>query len=424
MSNEEDTTAELERRILEESSRAHLDEICRQGARRMLIEVLENEVEEYIEAFQDVVDEEGKRKVVKNGTSHHERTIQTGAGPIKLKAPRVDDQREDEQFTSKIVPPYMRRSPGVEELIPALYLHGVSTGDMSEALEALLGPNASGLSATNIVRLKEHWEEDYERWSSRDLTGKRYVYFWADGLFLNVRLANERPCMLVVVGTLEDGTKELVALKAGMRENKLSWKELLLDLKKRGLKDPPKLIVADGGLGLWAAKPEVFPSAKEQLCWVHKKANVLNKLPKSVQSMAKDALSEIYMASEKEDALEAYDTFMKLFQAKYPKACQSLSDNKDRLLTFYEFPAEHWVHLRSTNPIESTFATVNHRHRQTKGCGNRTTTLTMAFKLARKAEQHWRRINGYQKIAKVLQDVEFRDGEEVQKEDSTDEIAA
>lgn len=423
MSNKKDNTVDLESRIAE-TSRSHLDELVRQGARRMLLEALENEVDEYIDRFDSVTDENGHKTVVRNGTSHHERTIQTGAGPIKLAPPRVDDRREGEQFMSKILPPYMRRSPGIEELVPALYLHGVSTGDMSEALKALLGPNASGLSPTNIVRLKEHWEDEYEEWTNRDLSSKRYVYLWADGLHLNVRLDNDRPCLLVVVGTLEDGTKELVALKDGVRESKLSWKELLLDLKKRGLKQAPELIVADGALGLWAAKPEVFPETKEQLCWVHKKANVLNKLPKTVQPSAKDALSEMYMAPTKEDALEAYDTFFELFQAKYPKACESLERDKDRLFTFYEFPAEHWVHLRSTNPIESTFATVRHRHRQTKGCGSKTTTLTMAFKMARKAEKSWRRINGYQKISKVIRGIQFRDGEEVMDESSEENLAA
>ena len=423
MSNCKNSTDSIESRFVEEGSRAYLDEIVRQGARRMLIEALEKEVDEYIEKHEDKTDEDGHQKVVRNGKSHHERTIQTGAGPIKINQPRVDDKRQGEKFISKILPPYMRRSPGIEELIPALYLHGVSTGDMSKALEALLGPDAGGLSPANVVRLKEGWEKEYEEWTRRDLSDKRYVYLWADGLHFNVRLEDDRPCMLVVIGTLEDGTKELVALKAGVRESKLSWKEVLLDIRRRGLKQAPELLVADGALGLWAAKPEVFPETKEQLCWVHKKANVLNELPKKLHSEAKDVLSEMYQAPTKKDALEAYDHFIQLFEAKYPKACNTLARNKERLFTFYEFPAKHWIHLKSTNPIESTFATVKHRHRQTKGCGSKTTTLTMAFKMARKAEESWRKINGYEQIGKVIRGVKFRDGEEV-KEETEEDLAA
>lgn len=424
MSRTEDSTDSLEGRFIEHASRSYLDELVRRGARRMLVEALEEEVDDYVENHRDITDEEGNRKVLKNGTSHHERTLQTGAGEIKLKAPRVDDQRAGEQFKSKILPPYMRKSPGIEELVPALYLHGVSTNDMSDALEALLGPNAGGLSPTSITRLKEHWEDEYEEWANRDLTDKRYVYLWADGLYFNVRLDDQRPCMLVVVGTLPDGTKEVVALKAGVRESKLSWKEVLLDLRDRGLTEAPKLIVADGGLGLWAAKPEVYPETREQLCWVHKKANVLNKLPKSVQPEAKDKLREMYKAPTKTKALEAYDRFFELFEAKYPKACQSLADQKERLFTFYEFPAEHWKHLRSTNPIESTFATVKHRHRQTKGCGSKTATLSMAYKMAMKAQDHWRRIDGYDQISKVIRGAQFKDGEEVKTEPNQEELAA
>ena len=425
MSTTDDSTESQERRLIEETSRSHLDELVRQGARRMLVDALEDEVDQYVENHKNITDEEGNQKVVKNGQSHHERTIQTGAGEITLNAPRVDDQRANERFRSKILPPYMRKSPGVEALIPALYLHGVSTNDMSDALEALLGPHASGLSPSSVTRLKEHWEDEYEQWTDRDLSDKRYVYLWADGLYFNVRLDDQRPCMLVVVGTLPDGTKEVVALKAGVRESKLSWKDVLLDLKDRGLTEAPELIVADGALGLWAAKPEVFPETKEQLCWVHKKANVLNKLPKSVQPDAKDKLREMYMAPTKEEALTAYDQFFELFEAKYPKACQSLEDQKHRLFTFYEFPAEHWTHLRSTNPIESTFATVKHRHRQTKGCGSKQATLSMAFKMAMKAEDNWRRINGYDQIDKVIRGVQFKNGEEVNEEsDNEKQLAA
>jgi transposase-like protein len=304
----------------------------------------------------------------------------------------------------------MRRIPSIDALIPALYLRGVSTGDFTEALEAILGPQARGLSATNIVRLKEGWRQDYEKWRSRDLSGKHYVYIWADGIYFNVRLEDDRTCILVVMGATSDGRKELLAVHDGYRESKLSWLELLRDLKRHGLTSVPALAVGDGGLGFWAALREEFPATREQRCWVHKTANLLDKLPKGMQAKAKEKIREMYMAETKTEALAAYDEFLHLYGTKYPKACACLRDDKEALFTFYDFPAEHWVHIRTTNPIESTFATVRHRTKRTKGCGSRTATLSMVFQLARVAEKHWRRLNKPKLILKVMEGVKFVDG--------------
>ena len=384
----------------------HLTLLLREGARRMLQSAIENEVQEYIDAQADERDEEGRRQVVRNG-SLPERDLVTGVGPVRIQQPRVRDRREGERFSSKILPPFMRRVPSVDGLIPVLYLKGISTGDFSEALEAILGPNAAGLSASNIVRLKEGWAQEYEAWNQRDLTGKRYVYLWADGIYFNVRLDKDRPCILVLVGTLPDGTKELVAVHDGHRESKLSWQEVLNDLKSRGLRLPPQLAIGDGALGFWAALEEVFPSVNRQRCWVHKTANILDKMPKRVQPHAKKLIHEMYTAPTKTDALRTYDAFLDLYRGKYPKACECLEKDREVLFTFYHFPSEHWTHIRTSNPIESTFATVRHRTRQTKGCGSRQATLMMVFKLAEQAEKHWRRINGYQWIPKVIEGVRF-----------------
>jgi len=404
-----DKVVSLESRI-EGESRSALDELVREGARKMLQDAIENEVAEYLERHGEVKDDQGRQAVVRNG-SMPGRTLVTGAGPLAIRQPRVQDRREDHRFTSAILPPYLRRTPSVDALIPALYLKGISTGDFTTALEAILGENASGLSATNIVRLKQGWEEEYKEWSRRDLRGKRYVYWWADGIYFNVRLEDERTCMLVLMGTLGDGTKELIAVLDGFRESKDSWTELMRDLSRRGLQDGPKLAVGDGALGFWAALREMFPQAQEQRCWIHKTANVLDKMPKSLQAKAKSMIHEMYLAPTRKDALAAFDAFLETFTAKYPKASECLTKDKDVLFTFYDFPAEHWQHIRSTNPIESTFATVRHRTRRTKGCGSRTATLTMVFKLAREAEKRWRRINGYAQIVHILEGKKFVDGE-------------
>lgn len=388
-----------------------LDALVREGARRMLQAALDNEVEEVIARFANVVDTEGRRVVVRNGHLP-ERELVTGAGPLKVKQPRVRDRSGEYKFTSKILPPFLRRTPSIDALIPVLYLKGVSTGDFSEALSAILGPNASGLSASNIVRLKEGWEKEYDAWSKRDLTGKRYVYLWADGLYFNVRLEPDRPCILVIMGATAEGKKELLAVWDGERESKESWRAVLRDLKRRGLTESPKLATGDGALGFWAALREEFPETREQRCWVHKTANVLDKFPKRIQPDAKKLIHEMYMAATREDATMAYAEFQAAFTAKYPKAVECLTKDEDVLFSFYDFPAEHWLHLRTTNPIESTFATVRHRTRQTKGCGSRTATLTMVFKLGLEAEKKWRKLNGFQLIAKVIEGVRFVDGEE------------
>jgi transposase-like protein len=397
-----------DRRMISEAESA-LDRLIREGARKMLQSALDNEVAEFIERMKSRRTEEGLQEVVRNGHLP-ERDLLTGAGPVRIRQPRVRDRKSATRFTSRILPPFLRRVPSVDALIPALYLKGISTGDFSEALEAILGPNAAGLSATNIVRLKEGWKTEYEAWAARDLSTKRYVYWWADGIYFNVRLDPERPCLLVLMGALEDGTKELVAVWDGIRESQASWLEVLRDLKAHGLVEAPKLAVGDGALGFWAALEEEYSKIREQRCWVHKTANVLDKLPQSVQPYAKKLIHQMYLSPTKEKALEAYRRFLSEYEAKYPKATDCLRKDEDVLFTFYDFPAEHWAHIRTTNPIESTFATVRHRTRQTKGCGSRLATLMMVFKLATQAERHWRKLNGAQLLAHVIRGVIFTDG--------------
>ena len=357
-----ESSSQVNPQVIDGEKRSPLDEVLRQGALQMLVKAVEAEVAAYIETHQHEVDEDGRRLVVRNGHAR-ERTIVSGVGQLKIQAPRVDDRRVDEQgqrfhFTSQILPPYLRRTKSVEELIPWLYLKGISTGDFSEALEALLGPDAPGLSATTVVRLKDVWRREYEAWSKRDLSGQRFVYIWADGIYSNVRLDDERQCLLVVMGALEDGRKQLLAVHDGFRESELSWQELLEDLKRQGLELPPKLAVGDGAMGFWAALRKVYPATGEQRCWLHKTVNVLNKLPKSMQGKAKKALHDIYLAESRQTAEKALDRFKNLYEKKFPKAVECLEKDRKVLLAFYDFPAEHWVHLRTTNPIESTFATV------------------------------------------------------------------
>lgn len=393
-------------------SRSAFDEILRRGAQRMLVHAIQVEVDEYVEAHRELTGPDGRRLVVRNGHMPT-RTLQTPVGDVELTRQRVHDRRPGHKFTSAVLPAYMRRSPSIAALIPVLYLKGVSTNDFVEALAAILGEQARGLSASTICRLKEAWEKEYEEWNGRDLSGKRYVYWWADGIYLRVRLSDEKPCVLVIMGALEDGTKELLAVYDGERESKLSWSEVLRDLKNRGLGQAPALAVGDGALGFWAALEEEFPQTREQRCWVHKTANVLDKLPKKLQASAKAMLHDIYMAPTKAAARQAYRRFMELFGPKYPKAAECLRKDEDVLFTFYDFPAEHWQSIRTTNPIESTFATVRHRTRQTKGAGSRTAALAMVYKLAREAEKGWNRLRGYRLIMKVIQGVKFQDGVEV-----------
>ena len=399
------------------SSRDILTEILRQGAQEMLAQAINNEVAEYIHAASDLRDDQGHRLVVRNGYLPA-RTIRTGVGPVEIRQPRVNDKRTNEngqriRFSSSILPPYLRRTRSIDELIPWLYLKGVSTGDFTDALQALLGPDAPGLSASNIVRLKACWQQEWAAWSKRSLADKHYVYVWADGIHFNVRLedsGNNSQCILVLMGATEEGKKELIAITDGYRESTQSWRELLLDVKKRGLSQSPKAATGDGALGFWAALREVYPATQQQRCWVHKTANVLNKMPKSIQPKAKSMLHEIWMAERRQQANEAFDLFIETFEARYPKAVECLAKDRDVLLTFYDFPAEHWVHLRTTNPIESTFATVRLRTARTKGCGSRKACLTMVFKLACCAERRWRRLNGRELIPEVIRGVSFVDG--------------
>lgn len=396
-----------------------LTPILRAGATRLLTQAIEAEVAAYIERHAHERDSAGRRLVVRNGRKD-EREIQTGIGPITVQQPRVNDRRVDEngqrmRFTSAILPPYLRKTRSIEELIPWLYLKGISTGDFSEALAALLGPEAPGLSASTIVRLKEVWQAEYTTWSQRSLADKRYVYVWADGVYFNVRLGGDgenanRQCILVIMGATPEGRKELIAIQDGWRESEQSWTELLVDMKFRGLAEAPRLAVGDGALGFWAALRKVFPETREQRCWVHKTANVLNALPKGRQAKAKSMLHEIWMAETRADAGKAFDLFIETYQAKYPKAVECLKKDREVLLAFYDFPADHWQHLRTTNPIESTFATVRLRTHRTKGCGSRIACLTMVFKLGQSAQQHWRALNGSKLLEDVIRGVQFVDG--------------
>ena len=396
----------------ENTARSILEEVLRDGAKRLLQEAIEYEVLEYVQKFKEMKDEMNNRLVTRNGHLPA-RDIQTGIGPINVRQPRVRDKRDGEAFSSVVLPKYKRKTESLERLIPELYLRGISTNNFPEALSALLGKNAAGLSPANITRMKEVWEQEYEIWLKRDLTGRRYVYIWADGIYFNIRLDEARPCILVLIGVNEEGQKELIGIHDGVRESTLSWKEFLQNLKSRGMNVTPSLAVGDGALGFWSAIEEEFPKCRQQRCWVHKTANILDKMPKSVQPNAKRMIHEMYLSPTKESAGKAYEEFLQLYTAKYPGACKCLEKSKDQLFTFYDFPAEHWAHIRTTNPIESAFATVRHRTRQTKGCGSRMATLTMVFKLAKAAEEGWRRLRGFVLLSKIVAGVKFKDGEEV-----------
>lgn len=393
-----------------------LEVIVREGARKMLQAALESEIEDHLSRFKHLVDEEGKRLVVRNGVMP-ERTVLTGAGPIPITRPRVDDRalsaRGEPRFTSRILPPFMRRAPSIDTLVPVLYLKGISTDDFPMALEAILGPQAKGLSASTVVRLKEIWTEEYQEWSKRDLSRNHYVYVWADGVYCNARLEDERACLLVVMGADSFGNKELLAISDGYRESTQSWKEILLDLRSRGLQKAPALAVCDGAMGFQAAAAEVWPETLIQRCWFHKTGNVLDKLPQSLQAKAKGMLHDQYLAPTREDALKAFNLFVTSFGDKYPKAVECLVKDKDDLFAFYDFPGAHWIHLRTTNPIESTFATVRLRHRRTKGCGTRKATLAMVYKLCREAEQGWRKLGGFKLIPLVEAGIKFVNGERI-----------
>jgi transposase-like protein len=399
------------------TSRDAITEILRDGARRMLAEAIDAEVAAWIDAHAHLKDQAGRQQVVRNGHLP-ERAIQTGIGEIPVKQPRVHDRRPPEQrekFTPAVLPPYLRRTRSLDELIPWLYLKGISTGDFAEALGAILGPEAPNLSATTITRLKAVWEAEHEAWSRRSLAGKHYVYVWADGVHFNIRLEGGRQCILVLMGATADGKKELIAIADGYRESEQSWKELLLDCKARGLEIEPSLAIGDGALGFWKAMRQVWDTTREQRCWVHKTANVLDKMPRGAQPKAKRMLHDIYMAEGRGEAEKAFGLFVATYEAKYPKAAECLVKDRVALLTFYDFPAEHWRHIRTTNPIESVFATVRLRHAKTKGSGGRSACLTMVYKLMGSASKKWRALNGSTLLPEVIKGTVFLDGVKQEK---------
>ncbi|WP_079080679.1 IS256 family transposase [Streptomyces ardesiacus] len=395
-----------------------LDEIVREGARRMLAAALEAEVNAYIAKLADERDDKGRRLAVRNGY-HQPRQVTTAAGVVEVKAPRVNDKRVDEatgerkRFSSKTLPPWCRKSPKISEVLPLLYLHGLSSGAFMPALEQFLGSSA-GLSPATVTRLTQQWQADHAAFMDRDLAEVDYVYVWADGIHLNVRLEEAKACVLVLIGVRTDGSKELVALKDGYRESGESWADLLRDCARRGMR-APVLAVGDGALGFWKALAEVFPGTREQRCWVHKTANVLDSMPKSAQPGAKKAIQDIYNAEDRDHAAAAITTFAKLYGAKFPKAVKKITDDQEELLAFYNFPAEHWIHLRTTNPIESTFATVRLRTKVTRGVGSRAAALAMVFKLVESAQQRWRAVNAPHLVALVRAGARFERGHLVER---------
>jgi transposase-like protein len=399
-----------------ETRRDELTELIRGGARKLIREALESEVGELLSGFSERRDASGRAAVVRNGYQP-ERAIQTGVGPVTVKVPKVRSRDgEPVSFRSALVPPYVRKSARLEAALPWLYLKGISTGEMAPALEVLVGSEAKGLSASTVSRLKQQWREDYEAWRHRRLEKDRWVYIWADGIYSGLRAERQRLCALVIVGVDERGEKHFLAIEDGIRESTQSWREVLLDLKSRGL-NAPELAIGDGAMGFWAALEEVFPATRQQRCWMHKTGNILNALPKSAQPKAKSALHDIWQAATREDAERAFDQFIVTYEAKYPKATACLLKDRDSLMTFYDFPAVHWQHLRTTNPIESAFATIRHRTTRTKGCVTRDSMLHMMFKLGECAEKNWRKLRGFAYLAKVIAGVKFVNGEEIEQQD-------
>jgi len=389
-----------------------LNDLLKHGAQQLLAKAVEAELAELLEQYSDLR-VEGKQAVVRNGYLP-ERTVQTGLGDLPVKVPKVRDRSGSGiKFNSSLIPPYLKRTKAMEEFIPWLYLKGISTGEMQPALEALLGEGATGLSANTVSRLKQGWEQDYDRWRQRDLSKRRYVYLWADGVYSQVRM-DDKLCLLVLIGSDDTGRKEVLAVVDGYRESEASWREVLEQLTSQGLSIPPEVVIGDGALGLWKAVTKQWPKAVQQRCWVHKTAITLNEVPKPVQPKIKEALQDIWMADSRGAAYRAYDACTARFEAKYPKAMECLHKDKERLLAFYDFPAEHWAHLRTTNPIESVFASVRLRTGKTKNCGSRKTTLAMAYKLIVTAQKKWRRLRGYRLLADVIQGVKFKDGERVE----------
>ena len=398
-----------------------LHELLRQGARDLIAKAVEAELTTFLEQYADRRLEDGRQTVVRNGYLP-QRTVQTGIGDVAVQVPKVRDRSGGKAcFNSRLLPPYLRRTRSVEELIPWLYLKGVSTGDYQEALSALLGEQAKGLSANTVSRLKAQWLDEHKAWRQRDLADRRYVYWWADGIYSKVRM-DDRLCLLVIIGVTEHGHKELLAVEDGHRESAASWAELLTGLRERGLTTAPKLAIGDGAMGFWKALSQLLPDTAHQRCWVHKTANVLNKLPRSVQPKVKADLHDIWMAETREDAHKAFGRTLKRYGAKYSQAMECLAKDREELLAFYDYPAEHWVHIRTTNPIESAFATVRLRTKRSRNCGSRNTTLAMVFKLLQSAQKRWKRIKGFRKLELVVNNVRFRDGEQVT--DQSDRTAA
>ncbi len=383
--------------------------MLRRGARDLLTKAVQSELSEFLAQYQDVTDDQGHQSVVRNGYLP-EREIMTGIGPVEIKVPKTRDRSgQGVHFRSALLPPYIKRSKSVETVLPWLYLKGISTGGFGEALTALLGEDAKGLSAGTISRLKQVWHQEYDAWRHRDLSKHRYVYLWADGVYFNIRGEEAKQCILVVVGVTDQGDKEFLAIEDGYRESEQSWSEILLGLKSRGM-NPAKLAIGDGALGFWKALQKTYEETQGQRCWVHKTKNILNKMPKSVQAKAKQHIHEIWMAETREDAGKAFDHFIEIYQLKYPKACECLEKDRDQMLAFYDFPAEHWIHIRTSNPIESSFATVRLRTAKTRGCVSRSTILTMVDKLGLSAEKGWKKLRGFKRLAEVTEDVKFIDG--------------
>lgn len=396
-----------------ESVEDALTELLRKGAQELIRQAVEAELADVLAQYSDRTDPQGRAGIVRNGHLP-EREVLTGLGPVRVRVPKVRSRTtEPMTFHSVVVPPYVRRARTLEVALPWLYLKGISTGQMQEALEVLVGPEAKGLSASVVSRLKRQWQAEYAAWRRRWLGGDRWVYWWVDGVYSGLRAERQRLCMLVIIGLNDRGEKHFLAIEDGVRESTQSWREVLLDLKAQGLEEAPQVAVGDGALGFWAALDEVFPSTRHQRCWVHKTVNVLNYLPKVVQPKAKAALHDIWMAPTKAEAEQALDHFAVTYEPKYPKAVHCLLKDREALLTFYDFPAEHWVHLRTTNPVESTLGTIRHRTDQAKGCVTRDTMLAFAYKLAMSAERRWKRINGLRQVGKLIQGVQFRDGVEL-----------
>ena len=398
-------------------------EVAREGAQRLLQKALEAEIAAYLEKYESLTDEHGRQAVVRNGHAP-EREIITGVGTVKVARPRVDERtarnlsEHHKEFTSAVLPKFMRRTPTVEGVVATLYLKGVSTNDFGQAMEAILGEQqVANFSAATVSRLKQVWHEEYENWRTRSLSSDRYAYIWADGVYFNARIEGERNCILVVIGAKFNGEKELLGIADGVRESETSWKELLLELKDRGMSVDPKLAIADGALGFWKALPQVFPTTATQRCWVHKTANVLDKLPQSVQPRAKTLIHDIYGAESEAKAQQAFTHFCKSYRDKYPKAVECLEKDRETLLSFYRFPAAHWRHIRSTNVIESIFATVRLRTYKTKGLGTRNATLGMVFKLVQEASRGWRKISKWRQLELVQAGRVFKDGELVEDEE-------